>query len=184
MSDSNSTTGKFLVGERVYLGGLEATDAAAIHAWKNDLALAERVLARPVPAARDDVEAWLRANQTDKNQVLLGIRLLEGDVLLGLVRLMFIDWIARSCELGIWIGAANQRGLGLGSDSLQLALRYAFFTLNLRRVHLRVPESNAAALACYRRAGFVQEGLLREHAWVAGRYENVVQMGLLKSEYR
>lgn len=184
MSESILPSDKFLVGEHVYLCGLEEPDVIAIHAWKNDLALVEQLLARPMPVTMAEVEAWLRTNQADKNQVLLGIHLNEGNALVGVARLMFIDWLGRSCELGIWIGADGQRGKGLGGDSLRLVLKYAFSSLNLRRVHLRVAESNAAARACYRSAGFVEEGLLREHAWAGGRYENVVLMGLLQNEHQ
>ncbi|MBS1907821.1 MAG: hypothetical protein JST33_14930 [Actinobacteria bacterium] len=31
---------------------------------------------------------------------------------------------------------------------------------------------------------FVVEGRQREHAWVRGRYEDIVRMGLLRSEWR
>ena len=175
---------EFLKGERVYLGPLEESDLDQLHVWKNDLALASQLLARPFPTTREEVAAWHKTNQADKNQVILAIRPSGANELVGLARLMFIDWLGRTCELGIFIGPGQRRGQGLGKEAVRLLVRHAFDSLNLRRVHLRVAESNAAAIACYRACGFAQEGVLREHAWNAGRYENVVLMGLLRSEAR
>jgi RimJ/RimL family protein N-acetyltransferase len=183
MSETTHHCAPLVSGARIFLSGLEESDLPQIHAWKNDLDLANQILARPVPSSRTEVESWYRTNQVDKHQVLLGIRLSEGPELLGLARLMFIDTLAQHCELGLWIGSQARRGSGLGSEALRLVLSYAFVSLNLRRVHLRVRESNAAAIACYRAAGFREEGKLREHAWVAGKYENIILMGLLRNEH-
>ena len=54
---------------------------------------------------------------------------------------------------------------------------------NLRRVHLEAIASNTGAIRVYEKAGFVHEGRQREHAWVRGAYEDVVRMGILRSEW-
>ena len=43
--------------------------------------------------------------------------------------------------------------------------------------------SNLGAIRVYEKAGFVLEGRQREHAWVRGAYEDIVRMGLLRSEW-
>ena len=55
---------------------------------------------------------------------------------------------------------------------------------NLRRLHLQAIASNVGALRSYEKAGFVVEGRLRDHAWVRGAYEDIVLMGILRSEWR
>lgn len=42
--------------------------------------------------------------------------------------------------------------------------------------------SNVAAIRAYEKAGFVVEGRQRQHAWVRGTYEDIVRMGILRSE--
>lgn len=54
---------------------------------------------------------------------------------------------------------------------------------NLRRIHLQAIASNAAAIRSYEKAGFVIEGRQREHAWVRASYEDIVLMGILRSEW-
>ena len=50
---------------------------------------------------------------------------------------------------------------GLGTEALRLALGLAFAT-GLHLVSVRVSTSNARAIACYRKCGFVEEGRERE----------------------
>ena len=50
---------------------------------------------------------------------------------------------------------------GLGTEALRLALGFGFAT-GLHRVSVRVLTSNARAIACYRKCGFVEEGRERE----------------------
>jgi RimJ/RimL family protein N-acetyltransferase len=53
---------------------------------------------------------------------------------------------------------------------------------NLRRIHLQAIASNAGAIRAYEKAGFVIEGRQRQHAWVRGAYEDIVLMGILRSD--
>jgi hypothetical protein len=48
---------------------------------------------------------------------------------------------------------------------------------------LQTLASNEPALRAYRAVGFVEEGRRREHAWVEGRYDDVVLMSMLRSEW-
>lgn len=101
----------------------------------------------------------------------------------GTVSLFHEDPLARHAEVGVAL-LAQARGKGYGTEALRLIVAFAFTRRNLRRVHLSVLGSNAAALASYRKAGFVEEGRRREHCWVRGRYEDEIAMGLLRDEWR
>ena len=65
-----------------------------------------------------------------------------------------------------------------------MLLGYAFRSRNLHRVHLQSLASNERALRAYRAVGFVEEGRLREHAWVEGSYDDVVLMSVLRAEWQ
>ncbi len=51
-------------------------------------------------------------------------------------------------------------------------------------MQLETLATNEQALAAYRRAGFVQEGALREDAWVEGGRVDEVVMSVLAREWR
>ena len=63
--------------------------------------------------------------------------------------------------------------------ALKLALRYAWDTLNLKRVWLTVFASNERAIASYARAGFEPEGVMRQAAFIGGEWKDVVMMAAL-----
>jgi RimJ/RimL family protein N-acetyltransferase len=93
-----------------------------------------------------------------------------------------IDRYARNCMIGVTL-AAEHRGRGLGVDVVRTLLDYAFRVLDMHKVTLESLASNDAALATWRSCGFVEEARLRDHAWYDGRYEDMVHMGLLRSEW-
>jgi RimJ/RimL family protein N-acetyltransferase len=64
-----------------------------------------------------------------------------------------------------------------------LLLRHCFDTLNLNRVYLRVYAENLRAKRSYDKAGFVEEGRQREGVYKHGKYDNVVIMSVLRSEW-
>lgn len=92
------------------------------------------------------------------------------------------DRLARHAEVGIAL-LPEARGKGVGTEALGQLTEFAFVRRNLRRLHLRLIASNAAAITAYRKAGFVDEGRHREHCWVRGRYEDEVTMGLLRTDW-
>jgi RimJ/RimL family protein N-acetyltransferase len=92
------------------------------------------------------------------------------------------DTLARSAEVGIALHQ-DARGKGYGTDALRVLVRFGFERRNLRRLHLRVLASNAAAIGSYRKVGFTDEGRHRESAWVSGSYQDEITMGLLRAEW-
>ena len=61
---------------------------------------------------------------------------------------------------------------------------YAFDTLNLNRLSLTVRSDNHRAIASYGRAGFIQEGVLRQANYLNGTLVDMTIMSILKSEWR
>ena len=69
-----------------------------------------------------------------------------------------IDWRHRWAELGIIIGARDYWGRGYGTDAVQTLSGWAFDTLNLNRVFLRVFADNAARHSLLRKSGLPARG--------------------------
>lgn len=90
----------------------------------------------------------------------------------------------RRARFAIGIFDPSCWGKGLGTEATQLVVGYVFDVLHLHRVDLRVLAYNERAIRAYLKAGFVQEGIEREGAWIAGRWESDVYMSILEDEYR
>ena len=101
----------------------------------------------------------------------------------GTVSLFDLDALARHAEVGIAL-VEEARGRGIGTLAIAQIVEFAFVRRNLRRLHLQAIASNVGAIRAYEKAGFVAEGRRSQHAWVRGAYEDIVLMGLLRSEWR
>ncbi|MGE0707697.1 MAG: GNAT family N-acetyltransferase [Planctomycetota bacterium] len=89
-------------------------------------------------------------------------------------------WIGQ-VRLSIYLGAAGQ-GRGVGTRAVQLAVAHAFERLELNRVWLQVHVENEGARRCYLKAGFREEGLLREAFRLRGRLVNARLMAVLRRD--
>lgn len=78
------------------------------------------------------------------------------------------------CTLGMFV-VAGHRGRGIGTALMDEAIRWAR-RYGLERVELTVYPHNGAALALYRRFGFVEEGRLVRHAKKSYGYEDEILM--------
>lgn len=88
----------------------------------------------------------------------------------------------RTAHVGIGL-KASARGRGLGTDALRLLCFYAFRIRDLHRLGLETLATNTAMLRAAAAAGFVQEGVDREAAYVLGQRVDEVRLGLLRSEW-
>ncbi len=81
---------------------------------------------------------------------------LDGRII-GTCELGFFDWALQKGMLCRFLLRAEERGRGYGAQALRLVTDYAFDTLGLRCVGLRVYDYNTAAVRCYQNAGFVEK---------------------------
>lgn len=72
---------------------------------------------------------------------------------------------------------------GLGEKVTKLVLDFAFNTLKVHRVDLKVLNYNHRAIRCYEKCGFIVEGTEREGALIEGKYEDDLIMSILEQEY-
>ncbi len=129
---------------------------------------------------------WVNSVLKDqsRSRVVLAIEDRRDGALVGFVYLNNLDWFSRNAEFGVLIGEREKQGKGFAREALELVVRYAFQELNLHKIYLRVVSFNKRALELYRTFGFAQEGVQRRHAFVRGRYHDVVLMGLIRNRRR
>jgi len=177
---------KVLSGEAAVLRPLRAADRVLSVRWRNDPEIRDGILGYRFPVTAEMEADWVNSVLKDQSRtrVILAIEEKSDGAFVGFVYLNNIDWFARNAEFGILIGERSRHGKGLAREALALVVDYAFKTLNLQRLYLRVVAFNKRALRLYRGFGFVQEGIQRQHAFARGRYHDVVLMGLLRGEFK
>lgn len=80
--------------------------------------------------------------------------------ILGGCALEVIDWTALTFQLGYWL-RSSAVGRGHATGAVQALTRLAFKDFQARRVAIWSDAENLRSVGVARRAGFVQEGLLR-----------------------
>lgn len=105
----------------------------------------------------------------------------ENDRPLGSVYIRDIDQEHHKGEYGIFIGEEDARGRGIGTQAAKLMIQYGFDVLGLHRIYLRALAGNAQAIRSYEKAGFVQEGYLKDDVCIHGTYVDIVWMAVVKS---
>lgn len=150
--------------------------AADLETWE------ERNPGAPAPLTRERFDARLARADSDSGEDAVTFVVDVDGTAVGSASLFEFDWFARHAEAGISL-VPEARGRGIGTAALRQLVEFGFVRRNLRRIHLQAIESNVGAIRAYEKAGFVVEGRLREHAYVRGAYEDIVLMGVLRSEH-
>lgn len=95
-----------------------------------------------------------------------------------------IDYISRHCMFNIFIGEESNRKKGVGTEATMLILNFAFNTLNINKVWLKTSYRFIQAIKMYENIGFVKEGVMRNHYYTNGNYEDKIIYSILKSEFK
>lgn len=137
------------------------------------------------PLTKEQLKDYIKdANSTDSKLYVYKAVLKDSGKTVGHISLGNIDQVNRSARIGrVLIGDKTVRGKGLGQLMIQEILKQAFEELMLHRVSLGVFDFNQSAIACYEKAGFQKEGLLRDCRRLGNEYWSLWEMSILESEY-
>ncbi len=152
--------------------------------WMNDREILQYLLMYK-PMTLEVEEKWFDQMIKQEGTILFSILTrssTEEEKLIGNVDIG-IDHRNGVGSLGIIIGEKDYWGQGYGTEALRLLITYAFDTLNLQKVEIEVFSSNPRALACYKKVGFIEEGLKRRRYYIRGQYIDAIQLGMLKEEF-
>ena len=169
-----------LTGRVVRLRQLRVEDAAATLAWR----LSDRAALLNHGAATVAEQAeWISSRPDDEYNFL--IQLLSGEAV-GMLSLVNIDLVHRRAEPGRFlVGEAERvKGLPVAVEALKLLYEFAFDRLELHRLHGVVVAENRQMLKWHSYLGMKEEGRLRQHQFIAGRFHDLVCVGMLEPEFR
>lgn len=173
-----------LQGRRVRLRSLTDADLERLWQFNNDL---EVELAGggdpPMPQSLARLRAEYEQDAAKGGRDGLRFAIEADGQFIGQCALFHVNAVAGTAALGITIGDKRYWGQGYGRESIGLLVEYGFLHHNLRRIWLEVYAGNVRAQRAYAACGFREEGRLRAHVYANGAYEDVILMGLLRSEW-
>ncbi|GHO61222.1 N-acetyltransferase [Ktedonobacter sp. SOSP1-52] len=173
----------FLAGEKVVLRSLELEDLDMFWTWFADREVVRYSMGTWLfPWSKKETEQWLQQTLQDKNTLTLGVVKKDGSQLIGYAGIASISHINHSGEYYILLGEKSSWGQGYGTEATQLIVHYGFASLNLHRIMLTVSSLNTGGIKAYTRAGFRQEGILRDACYRDGVYHDKIVMSILRPE--
>jgi len=176
-----------LSGEKVKLRALERGDLPRLLAWRNAPELRQFFRERH-ELGMDDQLAWFERLRSQagrpRDTVMFAIQSSDTGDLVGACGLCYVDWVSRTAELSIYIGAELAYvNTPLAPDACRVLINHAFDDLNLRRVWAEVYTFDTGKAELFEGLGFQLEGRLREHRFHAGTYYDSLLLGLLHDEH-
>ena len=175
---------KVLRGRMTFLRPAERADIPMFVRWINDERTVVHLAAR-APIGQALEERWFdrMVEAQGRDHWFFVSCLLEDERPVGNVGLFDLDLTNGSAGIGIAIGDPEDQGHGLGTDAMEALLDFGFGELRLERMWLDVYDGNARALRSYEKAGFVLEGRLRHAVYRRRRFQDVLRMAILRSEW-
>ena len=172
---------KKVQGERLYLSPMNTDDAEIYTKWMNDFNVSGNLgNYRSMISLHNEKKALEEMASEGHN---FAIVLNDSNTLIGNISLMDVDGIHRSATVGLFIGEAEKRGKGYGTEALRLIVGYGFKILNLHNIMLLVHSDNEQGYACYKKAGFKEFGRRRESQFKNGRYVDDIYMEILDADF-
>ena len=169
-----------LTGEHVRLRPLQTTDAETTLAWR----LGDRAeLLNRGAATVAEQTAWIEARPDTEYNFLIELRAGQP---VGMLSLVNVDLVHRRAEPARFlIGKPDAvKGVPVAVEALKLLYELAFDRLGLHRLHGAVVAENRQMLKWHLYLGMKEEGRLREHQFIAGRFHDIVCVGMMEDEFR
>ncbi len=171
----------FISGENIDLLTIEEEDIEWMRDNINDPEIRAYTSRRYPVNIKQEKEFFEESVSSGDNKVHLMISY-EGERR-GVISLMDIDMERGNAEIGLWISSEEQ-GKGIGTEASRLMTDYGFKELRLHRIFARVFEHNPASARVWEKLGYEEEGVMREHGFIDGDYQNLRIYGILREEWR
>lgn len=171
-----------LIGEICYLSPIDNREAEKVAKWSNDIDIAIRTGDISDMITYEIQKSYLEGMNSSRGYGFYIVRK-EDDEVIGIGRLMRINFINRNAIMGMFIGEKSDRNRGIGTEATKLLLDFGFNILNLRNIMIETFSFNEAAIKACKKCGFKEIGRRRKSI-IYGKHEyDEVFMDMLSEEF-
>jgi [ribosomal protein S5]-alanine N-acetyltransferase len=170
--------------ERLILRPFVDIDAPRLAKLAGDKAVSDTTLRIPYPYNEVMALAWIGTHQSVRDKglaIFYAIDLKESINLIGSIGID-VYHSHRRATIGYWIGR-EYWNMGYATEAASILLEYVFNVMNLHKVDSHYFVRNQASGRVLEKLGMKREGLLREHILKSGLWEDIIECGILDSEY-
>ncbi len=151
----------------------------------------------PHPYSKEMAEEWIKTHEPafmEGKSATYAITLKDSGELIGAISLMgftkqsigirdlYNQDLCNHARIGFWIGVPYWNK-GYCTEAGKAVLEYGFLERGLNRIYTGYMSSNPASGRVLEKLGMVYEGTQRQHITRLAEYEDLVLVGILKSEW-
>ena len=174
----------FIEGTNVYLRPLDEEDIMNnyIH-WFDDNDACKMNSHHKFPYSKKMLIDYVESVGSSNSELVLAIIEKNNDIHIGNISLQYINYINRNAEFAIFMGEKSYWGRGYSTEAGRLLIEHGFKSLNLYKVYCATYSENIGMIKLAENLGFSQEGVRKEQEFKNGKYIDVLEYGLLKSNW-
>lgn len=135
------------------------------------------------PKSRESIANFVRGLEGDLTRLVWAVYAVADNHHIGNISLQNISYIDRSAEIAFIFGERAYWGKGYGFAAAKLLIDHGFAKINLRRIHCGTAGTNLGMQKLAQKLGMVEEGRRRQALFLNGEYTDVIEYGLLRSEW-
>lgn len=168
------------IKNNILLRDIRFEDDKLLMEMNNDSYISKYVVGSPMIVTLEQQRKWINNLSQEKNTKRFIIECNNKSV--GTVIISKIDKINLTANINIKISQGN-RGHGIGTESVKLALEYCFEELGLVCITAHVLSYNHASKILFEKCGFVNEGVLRSRIIKNDQRQDLISFSILNFEY-
>jgi RimJ/RimL family protein N-acetyltransferase len=174
---SHTTT---LRGEYIDLRPLAEEDAEVTLGWRQG---ARARLLNPGAQSVEEQARWIAARPANEYNFIIALK--DGSAV-GMLSLIGVNTMSRHGETARFLIGQEEavRGIPAAVEAMKLLYQFAFDQLGLRRIFGNVTSDNMLMVKWQKYLGMKEEGRMREHHFINGKFQDAIILGLLEDEYR
>jgi RimJ/RimL family protein N-acetyltransferase len=169
----------------IRLRGLEAEDAATLHAWNSDSETARGLSFIQPPSSLTSVKDWVaeRIKQGAADDEIYCVIENKAGEFVGMINSHHCNRRVGVFQYGVAVRAEHRRH-GYASEAVRMLVRYFFEELRYQKVNVVVYSYNEASIRLHERLGFQLEGRLRRTLYTNGRFHDQLFYGMTREEFK
>lgn len=169
-----------LVGEFINLRPLIVEDAALTLTWRK----ADR--ARHLNAVNSSLieqEAWIGSRPASELNFIIEMK---NACPIGMLSLIGVDLVNKHAETGRFLIGDEEaaKGVPAAVEAMKLLYQLAFDQMDLVRIFGTIASGNPLMIKWQKYLGMKEEGRMRSHYFIDGKWQDAVVLGLLADEAR
>ena len=153
----------------------QEADLDFLQGLRNDLNLQALLLSNARGNSISAVRKWLEEKSTGEDRLFFVVELQETQTAIGYIQVALEPKATQTFQFGVCLAPVYQ-SQGYGAELLSAMECYLKVQLNAHKIMLQVDEANNRAIACYKKSGYREIGIMQQHIFVQGSLRNVMIM--------